>query len=196
MPSHPLLSPSPPAPNSSQHQGLFQWVSSWDGQSIGVSASASVLPMNTQDWSPLGWPGWISLQSKGLSRVLSVIKNKKPYSKVKRERMTWGWLRVHFWWVSQKSEWSEGATAWRGIKDRENSRETIWELGHSFLSMSVGQSDASVVKEQWVRGRETGWGLRALLDTLGLFIGCWKTILVLIVVTAAAMIVTSSVHCY
>ena len=43
----------------------------WGGQSIGVSASASVLQMNTQDWSPLGWTGWISLQSKGLSRVFS-----------------------------------------------------------------------------------------------------------------------------
>ena len=43
----------------------------WGGQSIGVSASASVLPMNTQDWSPLGWTGWISLQSKGLPRVFS-----------------------------------------------------------------------------------------------------------------------------
>ena len=41
------------------------------GQNIGVSASASVLPMNTQDWFPLGWTGWISLQSKGLSRVFS-----------------------------------------------------------------------------------------------------------------------------
>ena len=41
------------------------------GQSIGVSASASVIPMNIQDWSPLGWTGWISLQSKGLSRVFS-----------------------------------------------------------------------------------------------------------------------------
>ena len=41
------------------------------GQSIGVSVSASVLPMNTQDWSPLGWTGWISLQYKGLSRVFS-----------------------------------------------------------------------------------------------------------------------------
>ena len=43
----------------------------WGGQSIGVSASASVLPMNTQDWSPLGWTGWISLQSNGLSKVFS-----------------------------------------------------------------------------------------------------------------------------
>ena len=42
-----------------------------DGQSIGVSASTSVFPVNTQDWSPLGWTGWISLQSKGLSRVFS-----------------------------------------------------------------------------------------------------------------------------
>ena len=41
------------------------------GQSIGTSASASVLPMNTQDWSPLEWTGWISLQSKGPSRVFS-----------------------------------------------------------------------------------------------------------------------------
>ena len=43
----------------------------WGSQSIGVSASTSVLPMNTQDWSSLGWTGWISLQSKGLSRVFS-----------------------------------------------------------------------------------------------------------------------------
>ena len=43
----------------------------WGGQSTGVSALASVLPMNTQDWSPLGWTGWISLQSKGLERVFS-----------------------------------------------------------------------------------------------------------------------------
>ena len=49
----------------------------WGGQSIGVSASASVLPMNIQDWSPLGWTGWISLQSKGLSRVFSNITVQK-----------------------------------------------------------------------------------------------------------------------
>ena len=53
--------------------GSFQMslLLTWGGQSIGVSASASVLPMNTQDWSPLGWTGWISLQSKGLPRVFS-----------------------------------------------------------------------------------------------------------------------------
>ena len=69
--SHPLSSPSPPTFNLSQHQGLFQWVGSSGGRSIGASASASVLPMNIQDWFPLGLTGLISLQSKGLSRVFS-----------------------------------------------------------------------------------------------------------------------------
>ena len=66
---HPLSScPQPlPASGSFPVSQLF----TWGGQSIGVSASASVLPMNTQDWSSLGWTGWISLQSKGLSRVFS-----------------------------------------------------------------------------------------------------------------------------
>ena len=73
QPSHPLLSPSPPALKLSQHQGLFKWsqFTTSGGQSIGVSASASVLPMSIQDWFPLGWTGWISLQSKELSRVFS-----------------------------------------------------------------------------------------------------------------------------
>ena len=56
-----------PAPGSFPMSQLF----AWGGQSIGVSALASVLPRKTQDWSPLEWTGWISLQSKGLSRVFS-----------------------------------------------------------------------------------------------------------------------------
>ena len=56
-----------PASGSFPTSQLF----AWGGQSTGVSASASVLPMNTQDWSHLGWTGWISLQSNGLSRVFS-----------------------------------------------------------------------------------------------------------------------------
>ena len=74
---HPAISSSV-VPFSSCHQsfpasGFFQMSQLFasGGQSIGVSASASVLPMNTQDWSPLGWTGWISLQSKGLSRIFS-----------------------------------------------------------------------------------------------------------------------------
>ena len=73
QPSHPLASPSPPTFNPSQHQGLFQRVSSLHlvAKSIGASASASILLMNVQDWFPLGLTGWISLQSKELSRVFS-----------------------------------------------------------------------------------------------------------------------------
>ena len=52
------------------------------GQTTGVSASASVLPMNTQDWSPLGLTGWISLQSKGLARVFSSTTVQKHHSSV------------------------------------------------------------------------------------------------------------------
>ena len=75
---HPAISSSVIPPFSSCPQLLpasgsfpMSQLFTWGGQSTRVSASASVLPMNTQDWSPLGWTGWISLQSKGLSRVFS-----------------------------------------------------------------------------------------------------------------------------
>ena len=72
---HPAISSSV-IPFSSCPQSLpgsfpMSQLFAWGGQSIGVSASASGLPMNTQDLSPLGWTGWVSLQSKGLSRVFS-----------------------------------------------------------------------------------------------------------------------------
>ena len=74
---HPTISSSvthfSSCPQSFPASGSFQMSQLFasGGQSIGVSASTSVLPMSTQDWSPLGWTGWISLQSKGLSRVFS-----------------------------------------------------------------------------------------------------------------------------
>ena len=74
---HPAISssvvPFSSCPQSLPASGSFPMsqLFAWGGKSIGVSASASVLPMNTQDWSPIGWTGWISLQSKGLSRVFS-----------------------------------------------------------------------------------------------------------------------------
>ena len=74
---HPAISssviPFSSCPQSLPASGSFPMsqLFAWGGQSIGVSASASVLLLNTQDWSPLGWTGWISLQSKGLSRVFS-----------------------------------------------------------------------------------------------------------------------------
>ena len=74
---HPAISfsvvPFSSCPQSLPASGSFPMsqLFTWGGQSIGVSASASVLPMNTQDWYPLGWTGWISLQSKGLSGAFS-----------------------------------------------------------------------------------------------------------------------------
>ena len=74
---HPTISssvlPFSFCPQSSPASGSFQMsqIFTSGGQSIRVSPSTSVLPMNTQDWFPLGWIGWISLQSKGLSRVIS-----------------------------------------------------------------------------------------------------------------------------
>jgi len=75
--SHPAISssviPFSSCPQSPPSSGSFQisQLFASGGQSIGVSASASVLPVNSQNWSPLEWTGWISLQSKGLSRVFS-----------------------------------------------------------------------------------------------------------------------------
>ena len=88
---HPTISfsviPFSSCPQSFPASGSFQMSQLFtsSGQSIGASALASVLPMNTQDWSPLGWTGWISLQSKGLSRVFSntiVQKHKSVLSRL------------------------------------------------------------------------------------------------------------------
>ena len=77
---HPAIScsviPSSSCPQSLPASGSFPMsqLFTWSGQSIGVSALASVLPKNTQDWSPSEWTGCISLQSKGLSRVFSKLR--------------------------------------------------------------------------------------------------------------------------
>ena len=85
---HPTISssvvPFSSCPQSFPASGSFQMsqLFAWGGQSIAVSASISVLPMNTQDWSPLGWTGWISLQSKGLPRVFFNSQFKSTNSSV------------------------------------------------------------------------------------------------------------------
>ena len=77
--------------------GCFQvyQLFAWSGQSIGVSASTSVLPMNTQDWS-LGWNGWISLQSKGLSRVFSNTTVQK-HQFFGAQLSLWSNSHIHTW---------------------------------------------------------------------------------------------------
>ena len=102
QPSHPLLSPSPPAVNLSQHQGVLQWVSSSasGGKSIGVSAS--VLPMNIQGWFPLGLTGLISLLSQGLSRAFSstTIQNHQFFS---IQPSFWSNSHIHTWLLENHS---------------------------------------------------------------------------------------------
>ena len=73
QPSHPWSSPSPPALNPSQHQSLFQWVNSSHqvAKVLEFQLKSSFLPKKSQSWSPWEWTGWISSQSKGLSRVFS-----------------------------------------------------------------------------------------------------------------------------
>ena len=96
MPSSHLLLCRPPLflppilPFSFPMSQLF----AWGGQNIGVSASTSVLPMNNQDWSPLGWTGWISLQSKGLSRVFSnTTVQKHQFFKDSNNNTAWRSIR-------------------------------------------------------------------------------------------------------
>ena len=92
-----------PASGSFQMGQLF----ALGGQSTGVSASTSVLPMNTQDWSPLGWTGWISFQSKGLSRVFSkttVQKHQFFSDKLSLSSNS----HIHTWLLEKPYPWLDG----------------------------------------------------------------------------------------
>ena len=98
-----LLPQSFPASESFPMSQLFPW----DGQSIGASALASVLPMNTQDWFPLEWTGWISLQSKGLSRVFSnttVQKHQFFEAQLSSESN----FHIHTWPLEKPQPWLDG----------------------------------------------------------------------------------------
>ena len=98
QPSHPLIVPFSSCPQSCPASGSFpmsQFFAS-GGQNIGVSASALVLPMNTQDWSPLGWTGLISLQSKGPSRVFSNTTVQK-HQFFGAQLSLWSNSHIHTW---------------------------------------------------------------------------------------------------
>ena len=96
-------SQSLPASGSFPMSQLF----AWGGQSIGVSASASVLPMNIQDWSPLEWTGWISLQSKGLSRVFSnTTVQKHQFFSVQLSSQSNS--HIHTWPLEKPWPWLDG----------------------------------------------------------------------------------------
>ena len=101
---HPTISssvvPFSSCPQSFPASGSFQMSQLFasGGQSIGVSASTSVLPMNSQDWSPLKWTGWISLQSKGLSRVFSNTQFKSVNSLALSFLYSPNLISIHDYW--------------------------------------------------------------------------------------------------
>ena len=108
QPPHPLSSPSPPAPNPSQHHSLFQWVnSSHKVAKVLESALASFLPKKSQGWSPSEWTGWISLQSKGLSRVFSntTVQEHKFFSAQLSSQSN---CHIHTWLLEKPSPWLDG----------------------------------------------------------------------------------------
>ena len=99
-----LLPQSLPASGSFPMSQLF----AWGGQSTGVSALASFLPMNTQDWSPLGWTGWISLQSKGLPRVFSntTVQKHQFFSAQLSSQSN---SHIHTWPLEKPQPWLDGS---------------------------------------------------------------------------------------
>ena len=109
MPSNPLISSSSclqSSPESFPKSGSFpksQFFTS-GSQIIGVSASASVPPMNIQDWFPLGWTGWISLQSKGLSRVFSNTTVWK-HQFFGAQLSLWPNSHIHTWLLEEPQLW-------------------------------------------------------------------------------------------
>ena len=94
--------PFPPALNLFQHQGILSWFFASSGQSIGASASAPVFPMNIQGWVLLGLTGFISLQSKGLSRIFSSTTVRK-HQVFGIQPSLWSISYIHTW-LLQKSE--------------------------------------------------------------------------------------------
>ena len=110
---HPAISssvvPFSPCPQSLPASGSFPMsqLFAWGGQSTGVSASVSVLPMNTQDWSPLGCTGWISLQSKGLSRVFSNTTVQK-HQFFGTQFSSQSNSHIHTWPLEKPQPWLDG----------------------------------------------------------------------------------------
>ena len=97
-----------PASESFPMSQLF----AWGGQSTGVSALASFLPKNTQDWSPLEWTGWISLQSKGLSRVFSNTTVQK-HQFFGAQLSLWSSSYIHIWLLEKNHSFDYMDLCWQ-----------------------------------------------------------------------------------
>ena len=146
------MTPSPPAVNLSQHQGLFQWVGSSHriGQSIGASASASVLPMNIQGWFPLGWTGWISLMSKGLWRVFSRLLGFLVSNASSRYYLTLGSCTPDCSMISLWAVMCVDATTAQSLACIRAPANRIRSWGRIYwLRKAMGTGALSVCKRKW-----------------------------------------------
>ena len=135
---HPAISssvvPFSSCPQSLPASGSFQMsqLFPWGGQSIGVSASTSVLPMNTQDWFPLGWTGWISLQSKGLSSLFQYQSSKASILLRSAARVQLGRIQgvLSGWMASaRKREKTRDTSLDKAKSVRERERERVTRRG-------------------------------------------------------------------
>ena len=110
---HPIISSSVVSfsshPQSFPASGSFQMSQFFasGGQSIGVSASTSIFPRNIQDWCPFGWTGWISLQSKGLSRVL-FNNTVQKYQFFSPQVSLYSNFHIHTWLLEKPQLWLDG----------------------------------------------------------------------------------------
>ena len=95
------------------------------GQSFGTSASAAPLPISIQDWFPLGWTGWISLQSKGLSRIFSNTKV-RTHQFVRTQPSLWSNSHIHTWLLGKPELWLYGPLSL--------SLSTVQQTGNSLVS--------------------------------------------------------------
>ena len=122
------------------------------GQSIGVSASTSVLLMNTQDWCPSGWTGWISLQSKGLSRVFSNTTAKKH-----QFFGTQLCLLLALYWTG---------TWWSGDDDErvKEGKRLVFPGVRSRPSRSRESAGNTELERQRKKQRQTDTGIQALME--------------------------------
>ena len=132
QPSHPLSSPSSPAFNISENQGLLQWIGSLH-QSIGVSTSASVLPMNTQDWFPLGWTGWISCSPRDSRESSPTAQFKSINSSVLSFLYSPTLTSIHDYWKNHSLTWRTFVDKVRSLLFNMLSRFFITFLSRPYL---------------------------------------------------------------
>ena len=177
QPSHPLSSPSPPAPNPSQHQSFpMSQLFTWGGQSTGVSASASFLPKKSQGWSPSEWTGWISLcyTSTNFNKEVFIPKE----TVVQMGKLDWKWEGTLI--ITHKSEghWVLIYTLYPGAV------ESSGEVGEQSVYLSEGTYPRIWKERENLRHGEKAWGLQGQIHHSG--VEMWMASIVVMQMTVVS----------